>query len=164
MSTEYNNIIVTDILFLVSLFVPGLLIFYHLKIDIKRVALKGRTIKTMKKLFLEILVCLILASIDAAYNQNSDYQGQHVIIGQDGNINGNFHASTGSNSVYQSNGQSVIINRRMGPDRKEQTYVSVSNPKVTIDGDYCKSISMKTSFKLKINGFSFSLLQRTHLP
>lgn len=45
-----------------------------------------------------------------------------------------------SNSVFQTNGNSVVISRRMGPNNEEQEFISVSNPDVKIEGDYCKLI------------------------
>lgn len=94
---------------------------------------------TMMKTLLEILLCLHLTSVNAA---NDFYQGQF----QSSNVvDGNSYVSGGSNSVFQSNGNTVVINRRMGPNNEEDNVVTVSNPNVKIDGDYCKMNFMKTA-------------------
>lgn len=82
----------------------------------------------MTKALQKIIICLFLTSIDAVDVLNDfPATGGNSII-----------QSGTSNSVFQSNGNNVIISRRMGPDNVEHDYISISNPDVRIDGDYCK--------------------------
>lgn len=55
--------------------------------------------------------------------------------------NGNSFVNNGgqSSSIYSNNGNNIVVNRRMGSNNEEETYISVSKPNIRIDGDYCKS-------------------------
>ncbi|CAO1398084.1 unnamed protein product [Diamesa hyperborea] len=52
--------------------------------------------------------------------------------------NGNSFVNNGgqSSSIYSNNGNNIVVNRRMGSNNEEETYISVSKPNIRIDGDY----------------------------
>ncbi|CAO1411265.1 unnamed protein product [Diamesa serratosioi] len=63
-----------------------------------------------------------------------------------------------SSNVYSSNGNNIIVNRRMGTNNEEETYISVSRPIIKIDGDYftCSTlICPKDSYKCVVKSETF---------
>lgn len=58
--------------------------------------------------------------------------------------NGNSFFSSGqsSHSVINANGNSVVVSKRF-VNGKEENYISTTNPKIRIDGEYCKSKRMR---------------------
>lgn len=77
-----------------------------------------------------------IISITHAYYNNYVFQSQGP-WGQYQDENGNIN--TASHSSFSSGGGSnVVVNRRMGPNQEVSEFISVTNPNVKIDGDYCK--------------------------
>ena len=96
----------------------------------------------MRKLFLVVLV-VTLYVINSHANDHGQNSYQFQSSNGGGGAGGSSFTSSqsGSQSVIQSsNGDShVIITRRTGKDGQEtDPYISVTNPNVRIDGDYCK--------------------------
>jgi hypothetical protein len=63
-----------------------------------------------------------------------------------------FHSSSSSfgtgngfadeSSIVQNNGNNrVIINSRIGPNGEKEKFISMSNPRIIIDGDYCEAFN-----------------------
>jgi len=92
---------------------------------------------------MKTFLCVLMVST-AAVESQINFNAHSTVI------DGNNFVSTGTNSVVQSNGNSVVISRRMGPNNEEQQYISVSSPNVRIDGDYftCSGlVCKKEAFK-----------------
>lgn len=57
---------------------------------------------------------------------------------------GQFQSNFGGSSFVSSNdGNNVVVSRRMGPNQEVEDYISVSQPKIRIDGEYCNSFSKR---------------------
>lgn len=99
----------------------------------------------MNKIFGTLLVVLFLhQSMSAPENKDEErrnpqwknYQGQFQ---SSNGFGGNSFVSSGSgtHSVVQTGGNNIVISRRMGANQELDDYISISNPNIRIDGDYC---------------------------
>jgi len=52
----------------------------------------------------------------------------------------NFFYGQQSHSVFNSNGNGIVVSSRFDSNGNEQKYVSIGSPKIRIDGDHCKYI------------------------
>lgn len=91
------------------------------------------------------LVAFLHVMMISAYGSDGNfnyagYQSQYGNGGNGGGISFNSFGGT-SQSVFQNGGNSVVISRRMGGNDEVEDYISVSNPKIRIDGDYCKQVA-----------------------
>lgn len=86
-----------------------------------------------------LLITLNLASAANYERHNNDNHdpGQFQSINSFGG-NSVTYSGSGSNTFSQNGGSNVVISRRLGPNQQSDDYISVSNPKIRIDGDYCK--------------------------
>ena len=50
----------------------------------------------------------------------------------------NFFYGQQSHSVFNSNGNGIVVSSRFDSEGNEEKYVSIGSPKIRIDGDHCK--------------------------
>lgn len=50
----------------------------------------------------------------------------------------NFFYGQQSHSVFNSNGNGIVVSSRFDSNGNEEKYVSIGSPKIRIDGDHCK--------------------------
>lgn len=55
-----------------------------------------------------------------------------------------------SHSVFNGNGNSIVVSSRFDSNGREEKYVSVGSPKIRIDGEYCEYMMYFLLFKIEI--------------
>ena len=50
----------------------------------------------------------------------------------------NFFYGQQSHSVFNSNGNGIVVSSRFDSNGNEEKYISIGSPKIRIDGDHCK--------------------------
>lgn len=99
----------------------------------------------------------MIAAINCAVAANSDRYNNDYSTQSVNSFGGNsvVYSGSGSNLISQNGGSNVIVSRRMGSNQESDDYVSISNPKIRIDGDYCGLICIKLPNIYPISFFSF---------
>lgn len=94
-----------------------------------------------KVILLTVFLHLLMNQAAAQYDQYDEFDDdRNFNQGQSFSSNSFGGNSFGSHSVISSDGNNIIINRRMGPDQKPEDYISVTKPNIRIDGDYCENL------------------------
>jgi hypothetical protein len=90
--------------------------------------------------FLSIALPVINAVNQGNFQSSSSFGDGNGFQSRSTFSDGNgFVSSSGSHQIIQSNGNNnVVISRRMNADNVQEDYISMSNPKIIIDGEYCK--------------------------
>lgn len=76
----------------------------------------------------------------------------------------NFFYGQQSHSVFNSNGNGIVVGSRFDSNGNEEKYVSIGSPKIRIDGDHCKYYYIMSVASQYADSLFYSHMYKSDMP